>query len=230
MTSMSITAQPTPQLSDLWITAQEQIDRLLKLKSQPIAYEIAKQPIHPTEIGDIANPNIASIISEYAVDDLSKNLTHWHTALKLLDALPNLIPPLPQNIDKILSGKCPINNKRKQDRAHYKVEDTHFLYLDPFPSVNALAENVSAYGKQHYQGDNLLQFRHFYGAAQEQYGNVESNKFEWRLILKGVLPRSRNKTYQEQAQMVAKLRERACAKLRSTYIKSGSCRPLFFMR
>lgn len=211
MTAIPILAQPVLQSQASWVTPQEQLDRLEKCHSKPIAYEISREPIYRTEMGDIANPGIAKIISQCAVvDTLSPSLTNWHTALQRSNALPDKIPPLPWNIEQILNSKCPIFcEERKPNETHYKVEDTHSLYLDPFPTINALEASVNVYGQSYYPHENPLRIQRFWAEnCRRAHGNVEFEP-QWILISNNVLPDSRKKSYEEQAQMVADLSKEA---------------------
>jgi hypothetical protein len=209
-------APPAAQPREL-ITPQEQLNRLLKYQAQPIADPISTI-ISSEELGRVKDiPQVADIIFQYAVD-LSPKLTNWHTSLQRIGALPNKVPPLPCDILQILDSKCPIrSDERKPDGTHYKLSDTHLLYLIPPGTLNELEARVRAYGSQAlndqggrlYPIGNPLQFRFFADVTRWEHGNVRSHEYQWILISNDVLPGSRNKPYQEQAQRVAELNRKA---------------------
>jgi hypothetical protein len=202
---MAAMAIPAAQaVREDWITPKQQLEMLLR-------------PIHAViaEVADTALPvwELASIVAEYAADNLSPSLTNWHTALDRLNMLPDKILPLPLNICQILDSICPIRGgETKKDGTAYKVSDTHSLYLIPPDSLNELEARVNAYGQEHLAEygveNNPLQFRYFWSAARSEHGDNRSNEFVWVLFLKDVLAGSRIKTYQKQAQMVAALSTR----------------------
>ena len=154
-------------------------------------------------------PRLADLAADKVVKrhPLLAPLTHWYTALKLLDALPDTIPALPSNIDEILNGKCPIyKGLRKPDGTSYKVSDTHSLYLIPSGTLQELESRVKAYGEQTLHANpNPLQFRYFWDAAYQEHADVRFEEHQWILISNDVLSESRNQSYQQQTQLVANL-------------------------
>jgi hypothetical protein len=235
MASMAIpapsAAQPQPRE---WITPQAQLDRLLKSNAQPIAYPVSQASICPDTYNQGTKLGIANIISQYAVEALSPKLTNWHTALQRMNALPDKVPALPWNMPQILDGKCPIRgDEKKPDGTHYKLSHTHLLYLIPPMSLNELEARVRTYGKQAlnnqgkklYPDQNPLQFRYFWDAARQEHGDIPSNEYQWILISNDVLPESRNRSYQEQAQKVAALSKKAFVnyEVPSLYAAAAAC-------
>jgi hypothetical protein len=74
--------------------------------------------------------------------------------------------------------------------------------------LNKFEALVSAYGQKHLEafgGANPLQFRYFWDSARQDHGDTMFEKDEWRWMSDDILEGSRNRSYEEQAQMVAKL-------------------------
>jgi hypothetical protein len=167
-----------------WITPERQLERLIRSDERVIA-EVAGTRDRP---GPLPVLELASIVAQYAADNLSPSLTNWHTALHRFSMLPDKIPPL-----------------------HDEVSDTGLLYLRPPGSLNELEAHMSAYGEAHlaeYGGKNPFQFKYFWEEARDEHGDVRSNDWQW-VLFKGVLEGSRNQPYEKQAEMVAELSARA---------------------
>jgi hypothetical protein len=201
-----------------WISPQGQLNRLFEYNVQSIAYPISTI-ISSEQLGRVKEiPEVAGIIFQYTLEALSPNLTNWYTSLQRIGALPDKVPALPWNMPQILDSKCPIrSDERKPDGTHYKLSDTHSLYLILPGSPNELETRVRAYGSQAlndqggrlYPNNNPLQFRFFGGESRREYGDVRSREYQWVLISNDVLPKSRKKSYQKQAQKVAELSKKA---------------------
>ena len=134
--------------------------------------------------------NIAYLIAQFAHD---KSLTNWHTALSRLNKLPEQIPPLHLTIEQIRDGICPIRGS---------------FYLLPRGTLNQFMTQMSTYGEKHlaaFGGNNPLQFRYFWGWSRLDHRSMQFEKDEWRWMSDDILEGSRNRSYEEQAQMVAKL-------------------------
>src|ERR1700738_267254 len=97
-----------------WITPQEQYLRLNNHKK--LAEQITKSQ-------EILISVIANIVAEYLVNS---KYTIWHDSLAALNALPEKMPPLPENIFQTLEQNCPLHhNKKKADGSAYKLGETH---------------------------------------------------------------------------------------------------------
>jgi len=144
-----------------------------------IAQEVsAKTPLFP----------VAYLVAQYVHN---KSLTNWHTALSRLDKLPKQIPLLHLNMNQIRDGICPISGS---------------FYLIPRGTLNEFEATVNAYGQKHlaaFGGENPLQFRYFW--ARQDHGDIQFEEDEWRWMSDDILEGSRNQSYAEQAQIVAKL-------------------------
>ena len=144
------------------------------------------------EISDKSIPifQVAHLVAQYAHD---KSLTNWHTALSRLNKLPEQIPPLHLTIDQIRDGICPIRGA---------------FYLLPRGTLNEFEAIVRAYGQKHlaaFGGENPLQFKYFWKAARQEHGDTQFNEYEWAWMSDDILEGSRDRSYERQAQMIAKL-------------------------
>jgi len=144
------------------------------------------------EISDKSIPifQVAHLVAQYAHD---KSLTNWHTALSRLGKLPEEIPPLPLTIKQIRNGICPMRGA---------------FYLLPSGTLCEFEATARAYGQKHlaaFGGENPLQLRLFWNSTRQDHGHTPFEKYEWRWMSDDILEGSRNKTYQEQVQMVGKL-------------------------
>lgn len=193
---------PTSQLSDRqnWITPEEQLERL--------SASVLKAAFSKTSIIF----DIRKIVASYLVDQLDPSLTNWHTALRRLKALPKKHPPLPWNIHQILDSKCPVyGDQLKPDRTHYKIKDTHILYLIPgeFATLHHLEENIlKPYGaKTCPKGDtHPFQFASF---VHKEHGDAPFLDTHWVLMTKDILPGSREKTWKDQVAIITTLKKKA---------------------
>lgn len=133
---------------------------------------------------------IANLVAQYAHD---KSLTDWHTALSRLNQLPKQIPPLLLNINQIRDGICSIRGS---------------FYLLPRGTLNKFEALVSAYGQEHlsaFGGVNPLKFRYFWDSARQDHGDTQFEQDEWRWMSDDILEGSHQRSYEDQAQMVANL-------------------------
>ncbi|NGX38695.1 MAG: hypothetical protein KR126chlam1_00005 [Chlamydiae bacterium] len=130
------------------------------------------------------------------------------------------VPPLPDNIEKILKSPCPLWGGKK-------VEDTHILVLVPETlngqplSTKLLEELVQSPGG----GGHATQLKNM-------YGDQHSTGTRWILMTKGALPGSLNKSYKEQCKIIENHRKRgnyyrlpyvqeAIVAITTHYIRSG---------
>jgi hypothetical protein len=176
-----------------WITPEKQLELLQK----PLVEKI-------TAALGLAR-DVANIVAGYAADP---RLTSWHTGLKLIEKLPEKIPPLPGHISQILNNKCPeeICDKKKSDGSFYTLGEKCTLTLVPeeLESINKFQRVVKSYGeKQYSKGENPLQFRFFDDSAQVLYWDVAFKPTHWELQTEDVL--ARNKNWETQAAEVDSL-------------------------
>jgi NLR family CARD domain-containing protein 3 len=108
-------------------------------------------------------------------------------------------PALPGNIEATLDASCPFWPGKK-------VRDTHLLVLIPAKvngqlfSLNLLRELI-----QHpNNGGHKTKYCYYdNGSLQAQFGAVAPAASYWLLMTRDVLPRSRNKNYVDQKQLMA---------------------------
>jgi hypothetical protein len=106
-------------------------------------------------------------------------------------------PPLPPNIEQILSSPCPFSPGKT-------VRETQLLTLipktvggEPF-TLNSLEELV----KRPKQGP-ATQYQCYWEGIQKQYGDASIPASYWTLFTKDVIPGSGNKRYDAQKQLIA---------------------------
>ncbi|HEV7736426.1 MAG TPA: hypothetical protein VGO47_03520 [Chlamydiales bacterium] len=123
----------------------------------------------------------AKLVTEYtSVDDPA---TYSLNALSQLNALPQAIPPLPENIHDILDEDCPISHWNKTELP-IKVGRSHLLVLVPqeFGSINRLIENILEPGRENipHLEPFALTFAMFDG--QKEYGDTPFKTSHWVLV------------------------------------------------
>lgn len=178
-----------------WITPDEQLRRL----TLPVAEKIDK-------ISGLI-PGVADIVASYVPDS---KLTSWHTGLMLIERLPKKIPPLPRHIHQILNSPCPkkVCSKMKPDGTFYMIREKCTLMLVPeeLETLNKFERVVKIYGEKQYpENENPLQFRFFWNRARQEHGDIPFEPTHWVLHTDDVLETSRDKSYQEQADLVHSL-------------------------
>ena len=113
------------------------------------------------------------------------------------------VPRLPNNINEILEGPCPIYEGKK-------IKDTHILAYKP-KQVNVQPLTVNNIGTLFPIQGNATGYRNIWSEIITEHGNTPVEKEEWLLMTKDVLPGSRNKSYTEQQTLVKNLSEKAQA-------------------
>lgn len=183
-----------------WITPQQMLERCIKPNPEIMAALIGTQQ----EPGALPVQAVASIVAQYALDNLNPNLTNWYTALDRLNMLPRKVPSL--SIEQILESNCPTREGQvKEDGTYYKVSDTSFLYLRPRGTLNEFVARAGAYGEIHlkeYGGKNPFGFSYFWN---KKPSSVNFEEPQWVLLSKGLLDKSCNKTYLAQIQMIEEI-------------------------
>lgn len=222
-----------------WITPEEQLGRFAlpmakelvytnrdKLKGLPNTLEdiiiesVARSILRCSDLSDGGSKNRIPSLQDLAVEHLFKPnplpqcLTIWYQSLKLIEKLPEKIPPMPNNIEEILEDECPeqICAERKRDGTAYKISEKCTLLLFPqeLRNLNEFEKVVKAYGEKHYpEGENPLQFQYFWDAARQEHADKPFADTHWVLMTKDVLPGSRNKNWGEQTALVDALAREA---------------------
>lgn len=107
--------------------------------------------------------------------------------------------PLPLELIDILKSQCPFFPGNK-------VEDTHILFLLPQTvdgkplTLNSLGELVKKPKKD--SGGNPTRYPPFTGASKDKYANQTTDKLCWVLMTRGVIPESRNKSFEAQRALI----------------------------
>jgi NLR family CARD domain-containing protein 3 len=107
-------------------------------------------------------------------------------------------PPLPANIDEILSSPCPFWGGKL-------VKDTHLLVLVPATvdgkhfTLDLLGELI----KSPQRGGSETQYEYHDSTVQEELGAKSPHSSYWVLMTRDVLPDSQGKTYDGQEALVA---------------------------
>jgi hypothetical protein len=105
-------------------------------------------------------------------------------------------PPLPSDIQQILQSPCPFFPGKK-------VEETHLLTLIPKTvngkplTLNSLEELV-----KHPKQGQATQFGHLWDDIKKEYGSQPPPRSYWVLMTRDVIPKSRNKSYDVQKQLL----------------------------
>jgi hypothetical protein len=106
-------------------------------------------------------------------------------------------PSLPDDIDEILHSTCPFSGNEDT-----KVKDTHMLVLIPatvdgekltLDKLEQLIPNSKEGNKATYRS---------YGRTKDEHGRAEVGQSHWVLMTRDILPGSRNKTYNDQKELV----------------------------
>jgi hypothetical protein len=108
-------------------------------------------------------------------------------------------PPLPENIDEILSSRCPFWGGKL-------VKDTHLLVLVP-ATVDGIPFTLDLLGeliKSPKGSGSKTQYRYYDGGTvQKELGAKSPGGSYWVLMTRDILPDSRDKTYDAQKALVA---------------------------
>lgn len=138
---------------------------------------------------------VPAMIIEYG--DYSK-LSLWYELLKKINALPERVPPLRQDISQILESVCSINANTR------KVIDFFSLYLIPAGQtpagfIKTLDDTARLCGWKE-QSNFLENYGWFFSSIRtlETVGFAQS---EWVLVSK-LLPESTQKKFSEQVSMI----------------------------
>lgn len=174
-----ITTNPTAA----WITPEKQLGWLKKK-----IYGEESRLI--SESAEKLSPVISNIIAEYLID--SKKYTIWYDSLKALNALPEKIPPLPDDIVEKLKGNGSLYpNKKKPDGSACTFGEMHTLMLIPheFGTLNRFREMIMSYARAQYSKSeetgfttkntlktpNAFYYEYFTQAYSDGAGNVHYN-------------------------------------------------------
>ena len=107
-------------------------------------------------------------------------------------------PPLPIDIDEILSSPCPFWYGKK-------VFETHLLVLIP-KTVNNKPLTLNNIGEliQNLKLEKVTQFESYYNQVTKHYGIKSINESHWVLMTHDVIPGSRNQSYEDQEALITK--------------------------
>jgi 50S ribosome-binding GTPase len=107
-------------------------------------------------------------------------------------------PPLPADINQILSGRCPFWPSKK-------VSDTHLLVLIP-ATVDGKPFTLDLLGeliKRPKEGGHKTEYRGYADAVQKELGGQSPGRSYWVLMTREVLEGSRDKRYDTQKKLVS---------------------------
>ncbi|MBS0615366.1 MAG: hypothetical protein JSR58_02285 [Verrucomicrobia bacterium] len=106
------------------------------------------------------------------------------------------VDPIPEALVKALEEPCPFIQGKK-------VKETHIACWTP-TSVNGTPLNLNTLGKlvQKPLKGHASKYDYFWSQAKTDHGDKPIEKGHWILLTKTVLEGSRNKTYNEQKQLV----------------------------
>jgi hypothetical protein len=108
-------------------------------------------------------------------------------------------PALPENIDEILNSPCPFSGDES-----IKVKDTHMLVLVP-ATVNGEALTLNKLRNLIQKPENeghATDYDYYNSWVEDEHGGTQVEQSHWVLMTRDVVPGSRNKTYQEQKDLV----------------------------
>jgi hypothetical protein len=206
-----VTSSISSQAPVNWITPEEQFERLTGIPKCLVS-SVAESAIR-TGSDPVPEEGEGGSLSRFSLFDLCVNkmvhsypLTNWYIALAKLNALPRLIPSLPENICEIFEGACPAYRD-----PNINIKNTHMLSLIPeeFETLNHLENDIlKPYGEANYPKDrNPLRFES--PVIQEGYAYAPFAPTHWVLMTKDVLPESLSKTWDEQVALVDALSRQA---------------------
>ena len=111
----------------------------------------------------------------------------------------DLEPVLPIRLFQILKSPCPLSPEKK-------IEETHQLVLIP-ATVNGKHFNLNALQEllRNSKKEYIPKFQHFEEIVRQQYSDQTVTRSHWVLITKDIIPESKNKSYQDQRQLIADL-------------------------
>ena len=105
------------------------------------------------------------------------------------------VPPIPEGMAEILKSQCPFNPGKQ-------VRDTHMLVLIPQtvdgqPFTLNLLQELIGNPKEKAASRSI-----YCDAVKDDLGDKQFGEAHWILMTKDIIPGSRNKTYDDQKQLV----------------------------
>lgn len=167
-------SQPIP--TDNWLAPAEERQRVYGLVA--------------TQVETVLLRDLALIVSEY----LNPVPGYWYHALEKINALPESIPPLPDNMRAVLEGP-------------QGTDYTVMLIPEEFGNLEQLERRMidwmDAKGINNYR---FFQFRDFDPVIREAYGSRPFGQTHWVLMRKGILPGSRDQLASQQMRQIEQLK------------------------
>jgi len=198
--SVDVTERPSKRCRsdhDGWITPEAQSRRFLSIAERVSAASKA------------LIPGIAKIISEYVIEEA----IYWKRALLSIDALPEKIPPLPDDILETLDSICPIFGHEidPEEREPYRVKKTHILALvtEDFKVITHFERHII----KQYLNTKSPKKKLFAKLAYKYLNLITNQPFtpfkpaHWILSPIQALPESENKSWEDQVELVEKLKQ-----------------------
>jgi hypothetical protein len=134
------------------------------------------------------------VLVETSIPAMAIGPKEWSQYFGEVDAAP----PLPANIDEILSSPCPFWEGER-------VKDTHLLVLVP-ATVDGKRFTLDLLGeliKSPQGGGSKTKYRCYGSYVKRELGAQSPGSSYWVLMTRDVLPGSRDKTYDAQKALVA---------------------------
>lgn len=190
---MTIQITPVPYQKRDWISPGTQLD-ILWAKTEEKLQNL-----------NTLIPKCGETVLEYTNE---KWVSNWYTALKKLNVLPELIPPLPENIATIMESPCPIYGGDLQ------IKDTHFLQLIPveFKNLHHLEYRILRPYAEQNPDKKFLRFKEFPREIYEDQRDVPFLIPQWVLMPKEILPESRTKNWYEHIKSIETLSQKSLPK------------------
>jgi len=143
------------------------------------------------------SPKIVMVQKDFDPEELAFGKADWERFFGDVGAVPDI----PEGMAEILKAPCPFNPEKQ-------VKDTHMLVLIPQTvdgkpfTLNLLQELI-----QKHKEKEASRFEIYSDQVKNELGDKQCEEAHWILMTKDVIPGSRNKTYDEQKQLVKEKRE-----------------------
>ena len=157
----------------------------LQIRHQAVKNELAE------------TPNVVETKKDFDPKELAFGKSDWEKHFGDVGDVPDI----PEKMAEILQDRCPFNPEKK-------VKDTHMLVLIPQTvdgkpfTLNLLQELI-----QKHKEKEASRFEIYSDQVKNELGDKQCEEAHWILMTKDVIPGSRNKTYDEQKQLVKEKRE-----------------------
>lgn len=155
--------------------------------------------------------SISKMVVEYLEEYQCFGEREWLALCGSVDPAP-LLPP---NFSDIWNGPCPIFPGKKVCETHMLVYIPATVDGKPF-TFNKLGEIAKRFFPKNDNG-----FRYIFGVTDEL--RDKPIKSRWVLMIKDVIPGSRNKSYPEQEKIIAELAEKSLGYKIPSFLEAATC-------